>query len=45
MAAASGSQFQDETAFSFANTQPAPSTSMSWMEQLDNTPAFDFVLP
>jgi hypothetical protein len=43
--ASSGSRFQDGTAFSFANTQPAPSTAMTWMEQLDNTPAFDFVLP
>ena len=44
-AAASGSRFQDGSAFSFANTQPAPSPAMTWMEQLDNTPAFDFDLP
>jgi hypothetical protein len=44
-AAASGSRFQDGSAFSFANTQAAPSAAMTWMEQLDNTPAFDFVLP
>jgi hypothetical protein len=44
-AASVGSRFYDGTAFSFANTQPAPSAAMSWMEQLDNTPAMDFLLP
>jgi hypothetical protein len=36
------STYQDGAAFSFANTQPKPSTTMGWMEQLDNTPAFNF---
>jgi hypothetical protein len=44
-AATAGSRFYDGTAFAFANTQPAPSSAMSWMVQLDNTPAFDFLLP
>jgi hypothetical protein len=39
-----GSRFYDGTAFSFVNSSADPSTQ-SWMTQLDNTPAFDFVLP
>ena len=38
-----GSRFYDGTAFSFQNDSPVPSTQ-SWMTQLDNTPAFDFLL-
>jgi hypothetical protein len=44
-AAATGSRFYDGTAFSFANSEPVPAPTMSWMEQLDNTPAMDFLLP
>jgi hypothetical protein len=43
-AAKVGSRFYDGTAFSFQNASPDPSTQ-SWMTQLDNTPAFDFLLP
>jgi len=39
-----GSRFYDGTAFSFQNASPDPSTQ-GWMTQLDNTPAFDFLLP
>jgi hypothetical protein len=39
-----GSRFYDGTAFSFRNAPPDPSTQ-GWMTQLDNTPAFDFLLP
>jgi len=42
--AKAGSRFFDGTAFSFQNTLPDPSTQ-GWMTQLDNTPAFDFLLP
>jgi hypothetical protein len=42
--AKAGSRFYDGTAFSFRNASPDPSTQ-SWMTQLDNTPAFDFLLP
>ena len=42
--AKAGSRFYDGTAFSFQNTSADPSTQ-SWMTQLDNTPAFDFLLP
>jgi hypothetical protein len=42
--AKAGSRFYDGTAFSFQNTSPDPSTQ-GWMTQLDNTPAFDFLLP
>jgi hypothetical protein len=45
VAATAGSRFYDGSAWSFANTEPAPSLAETWMEQLDNTPAFDFVLP
>jgi len=45
VAATAGSRFYDGTAFSFANPEPAPSSAMTWMEQLDNTPAMDFLLP
>lgn len=44
-AATAGSRFYDGTAFSFANPQAAPSSAMSWMEQLDSTPAMDFPPP
>jgi hypothetical protein len=37
------SRFYDGTAFSFKNDSPQPS-AQSWMTQLDNTPAFDFLL-
>jgi hypothetical protein len=43
-AAKVGSRFYDGTAFSFKNVSPDPSTQ-GWMTQLDNTPAFDFLLP
>jgi hypothetical protein len=43
-AATAGARFYDGTAFSFQNASPDPSTQ-SWMTQLDNTPAFDFLLP
>jgi hypothetical protein len=39
-----GSRFYDGTAFSFKNESADPSTQ-GWMTQLDNTPAFDFLLP
>jgi hypothetical protein len=42
--AKAGSRFYDGTAFSFQNVSPDPSTQ-GWMTQLDNTPAFDFLLP
>jgi hypothetical protein len=42
--AKAGSRFYDGTAFSFQNTSADPSTQ-GWMTQLDNTPAFDFLLP
>jgi hypothetical protein len=42
--ASPGSRFYDGTAFSFQNPSPDPSTQ-GWMTQLDNTPAFDFLLP
>ena len=42
--ASPGSRFYDATAFSFQNPSPDPSTQ-GWMTQLDNTPAFDFLLP
>jgi hypothetical protein len=42
--ATTGSRFYDGTAFSFQNASPDPSTQ-GWMTQLDNTPAFDFLLP
>jgi hypothetical protein len=42
--AQAGSRFYDGTAFSFRNASPDPSTQ-GWMTQLDNTPAFDFLLP
>ena len=42
--AKAGARFYDGTAFSFENASPDPSTQ-SWMTQLDNTPAFDFLLP
>jgi len=42
--ATAGSRFYDGTAFSFLNSSPHASTQ-SWMTQLDNTPAFDFLLP
>jgi hypothetical protein len=45
VAATTGSRFYDGTAFSFANPEAAPSSAMTWMEQLDNTPAMDFLLP
>lgn len=38
-----GSRFYDGTAFSFRNDSADPATQ-SWMAQLDNTPAFDFLL-
>jgi hypothetical protein len=42
--AQAGSRFYDGTAFSFQNASADPSTQ-GWMTQLDNTPAFDFLLP
>ena len=42
--AKAGSRFYDGTAFSFKNDSADPSTQ-GWMTQLDNTPAFDFLLP
>jgi hypothetical protein len=45
VAATDGSRFYDGSAWSFANPDPAPSSAQTWMTQLDNTPAFDFVLP
>jgi hypothetical protein len=42
--AKAGSRFYDGAAFSFQNTSPDPATQ-GWMTQLDNTPAFDFLLP
>jgi hypothetical protein len=44
MTAKSGSRFYDGTAFSFQNASADPATQ-GWMTQLDNTPAFDFLLP
>jgi len=43
-AAKAGARFYDGTAFSFQNSSPDPATQ-GWMTQLDNTPAFDFLLP
>ncbi|MDX6479543.1 MAG: hypothetical protein QOG85_53 [Gaiellaceae bacterium] len=39
-----GSRYYDGTAFSFLNDSPDPSVQ-SWLTQLDNTRAFDFLLP
>src|SRR5579872_2410886 len=44
VAATVGSRFYDGTAFSFENASADPGTQ-GWMTQLDNTPAFDFLLP
>jgi hypothetical protein len=42
-AATPTSRFYDGTAFSFKDDSPQPNVQ-SWMAQLDNTPAFDFLL-
>jgi hypothetical protein len=44
-AASAGARFYDGTAFSFANTVSPTQTVQSFLATLDNTPAFDFVLP
>ena len=38
-----GTRFYDGTAFTFVNDSPDP-TAQSWMQQVDNAPAFDFKL-
>ena len=42
--AVKGTRMYDGTAFGFVNDSPDP-TVQSWMQQIDNTPAFDFRLP
>jgi hypothetical protein len=41
--ATKGTRLYDGTAFTFVNDSPAPETQ-SWMQQVDNAPAFDFKL-
>jgi len=41
--ATKGTRFYDGTAFTFVNDSPIPETQ-SWMQQVDNAPAFDFKL-
>jgi hypothetical protein len=43
--AAAGARFYDGTAFSFANAVSPTQSQQSFLATLDNTPAFDFVLP
>jgi hypothetical protein len=43
--AAAGARFYDGTALSFANTLSPAQAQQSFLATLDNTPAFDFVLP
>jgi hypothetical protein len=38
-----GTRLYDGTAFTFVNDSPVPETQ-SWMQQVDNAPAFDFTL-
>jgi hypothetical protein len=44
-AATAGARFYDGTAFSFVNTISPTQSQQSFLATLDNTPAFDFVLP
>jgi hypothetical protein len=39
-----GTRFYDATAFTFTNDSPV-ATLQSWMQQIDNAPAFDFRMP
>ncbi|MDQ1705484.1 MAG: hypothetical protein QOF18_1850, partial [Frankiaceae bacterium] len=39
-----GTRMYDGTAFTFVNDSPDP-TKQTWMQQIDNAPAFDFRLP
>jgi hypothetical protein len=41
--ATKGTRLYDGTAFTFVNDSPVPETQ-SWMQQVDNAPAFDFTL-
>ena len=41
--ATKGTRLYDGTAFTFVNDSPVP-TTQSWMQQVDNAPAFDFKL-
>jgi hypothetical protein len=43
--AAAGARFYDGTAFSFANNLSPTQAQQTFLATLDNTPAFDFVLP
>jgi hypothetical protein len=43
--AVAGARFYDGTAFSFVNTVAPTQSQQSFLATLDNTPAFDFVLP
>jgi hypothetical protein len=42
--AGKGTRMYDGTAFSFVNDSPEPE-QQTWMQQVDNAPAFDFLLP
>jgi hypothetical protein len=45
IAATSGARFYDGTAFSLVNTVSPTQSQQTFLATLDNTPAFDFVLP
>ena len=45
VAATAGARFYDGTAFSFANNLSPTQSQQTFLATLDNTPAFDFVLP
>jgi hypothetical protein len=42
--ATKGTRLYDATAFTFVNDSPVPETQ-TWMQQVDNAPAFDFRVP
>jgi hypothetical protein len=42
--ATKGTRMYDGTAFTFVNDSPRPEVQ-TWMQQVDNAPAFDFLLP
>jgi len=44
-AAGNGARFYDGTAFSFVNTFSVTQSQQTFLATLDNTPAFDFLLP
>jgi hypothetical protein len=45
VAAGEGARFYDGTAFSFVNTVSPTQSQQTFLATLDNTPAFDFLLP